>query len=43
MKMEIHGGIVMDKKIIWNSSMVEALKKTQAEKKTVLVDFFNPG
>jgi hypothetical protein len=33
----------MDKQIIWCSSMDEAMKKSRAEKKTVLVDFFNPG
>jgi hypothetical protein len=33
----------MDKQITWYSSMDEAKKKARAEKKTVLVDFFNPG
>jgi hypothetical protein len=29
--------------IVWETDMQRALTKAQAEKKTVLLDFFNPG
>ncbi len=29
--------------IIWETDMQRALTKAQAEKKVVLLDFFNPG
>jgi len=33
----------MEKTIVWESDLQTALAKAKAEKKPVLMDFFNPG
>jgi hypothetical protein len=33
----------MEKGIVWESDLQKALTKAKAEKKPVLMDFFNPG
>jgi hypothetical protein len=33
----------MDDKIQWETELDAALRKAKAEKKTVILDFFNPG
>lgn len=33
----------MDSVISWETNMEKALARGQAEKKTILLDFFNPG
>jgi uncharacterized protein YyaL (SSP411 family) len=33
----------MSKSIQWETDFSEALKKAKAEKKPVMLDFFNPG
>ena len=33
----------MESKIRWEKDLDEALRKAKAEKKPVLMDFFNPG
>jgi len=37
------GGAVMANAVIWESEMNKALARGQAEKKPILLDFFNPG
>jgi hypothetical protein len=37
------GGAVMANVVIWESEMNKALARGQAEKKPILLDFFNPG
>ena len=33
----------VEKKIVWETSMEAALDKARFRKKTVLLDFYNPG
>jgi len=33
----------MEKSIVWENDLQKALAKAKAEKKPVLMDFFNPG
>jgi hypothetical protein len=39
----LKGGAVMADVIVWEAEMDNALARGQAEKKPVLLDFFNPG
>ncbi len=34
---------VLEKKIVWETSLEDALGKARSEGKTVLLDFYNPG
>jgi len=41
-----HGGVIMaviEKKVVWETDMKKALSRAKAEKKYVMLDFFNPG
>jgi hypothetical protein len=39
----LKGGLIMGNVIIWEAEMSKALTRGQAEKKPILLDFFNPG
>ena len=41
--MPSRGGITMEAKVRWETEMKGALARARAEKRPVLVDFFNPG
>jgi hypothetical protein len=34
---------IMEKNVMWGTSLEEGLKRAKIEKKTVFLDFFNPG
>jgi hypothetical protein len=41
--LSLKGGLIMGNVIIWEAEMSKSLTRGQAEKKPILLDFFNPG